>query len=71
MSNLEKLIFLSDLLEDGRDFEGVDYLRTLFKKDMDECLFAALEHQLNYLEQQKKPVYALTKRAYEYLKEQK
>lgn len=71
MSNLEKLIFLSDLLEDGRDFEGVDYLRTLFKKDMDECLFAALEHQLDYLEQQKKPVYALTKRAYEYLKEQK
>ncbi len=70
MSNLEKLIFLSDLLEDGRDFEGVEHLRKLFAKDVDECLLAALEHQLEYLEQQKKPVYPLTRRAYEYLKEQ-
>ncbi len=71
MGNLEKLIFLADLLEEGRDFEGAEYLRGLFKKDIDECLLAAFEHQLKYLEQQKKPVYALTKRAYEYLKDQK
>ncbi len=70
MGNLEKLIFLADLLEEGRDFEGVERLRKLFARDMDECLFAALEHQLAYLEKQNKPVYSLTRRAYEYLKEQ-
>lgn len=68
MSNLEKLIFLADLLEEGRQFEGVDKLRKIFERDIDECMLAALEHQLKYLESQKKPVYPLTKRAYEYLK---
>lgn len=67
MGNLEKLIFLADLLEEGRDFEGVEHLRKLFKKDIDECLLVSLEHQLNYLTKNKKPVYSLTKRAYEYL----
>lgn len=70
MGNLEKLIFLSDLLEEGRDFDGVKYLRKLMAKDIDECLLASLGRQLDYLKQQNKPVYALTKRAYEYLKEQ-
>lgn len=70
MSNLEKLIFLSDLLEEGRDFNGVEGLRKIFKKDMDECMLASLEHQLKYLEKQNKPVYSLTKRAYDYLKEE-
>ncbi|MCH5146842.1 MAG: nicotinate (nicotinamide) nucleotide adenylyltransferase [Clostridiales bacterium] len=70
MGDLEKLIFLADLLEEGRDFEGVENLRKIFLKDIDECMLAALGHQLEYLEKQKKPVYPLTKRAYEYLKEQ-
>ena len=70
MGNLEKLIFLADLLEEGRDFEGVENLRKIFLKDIDECMLEALGHQLEYLEKQKKPVYPLTKRAYEYLKEQ-
>lgn len=70
MSALEKLIFLSDLLEEGRDFIGVERLREIFRSDIDKCLYAALAHQLEYLQKQKKPVYPLTKRAYEYIKEQ-
>lgn len=69
MSALEKLIYLSDLLEDGRDFCGVRQLRKLFAKDVDECMLAALEHQLNYLEKKGGAIYSLTRRAYEYLKE--
>ena len=71
MGNLEKLIFLADLLEEGREFKGVEQLRKIFQKDIDECMLASLKHQLEYLQTQNKPVYALTKRAYEYLKEQK
>lgn len=71
MSPLEKLIFLSDMLEEGRDFEGVDELRKLFEKDLDVCLLAALEHQIAYLKGNSKPIYPLTERAYRYLKEQK
>lgn len=69
MSSLEKLIFLSDLLEEGRDFQGVESLRELFYKDINICLLNALKHQLNYLESTGKPVYSLTRRAYEYMKE--
>ena len=69
MNALEKLIFLSDLLEEGRDFERVGFLRELFWRDIDKCLLASLEHQLDYLKKQNKPIYPLTRRAYEYLKE--
>lgn len=69
MSALEKLIYLSDLLEKGRDFEGVEDLRKLFYKDIDLCLLTALQQQLKYLESTGKPVYPLTRRAYEYMKE--
>ncbi|MDE7082210.1 MAG: nicotinate (nicotinamide) nucleotide adenylyltransferase [Clostridia bacterium] len=69
MSNLEKLIFLADLLEEGRDFEGADALRAKLKDGLDCCLIAALEHQINYLKSTGEPVYPLTERAYKYLKE--
>lgn len=69
MSNLEKLIYLSDLLEEGRDFDGVGRLRKLFKQNIDGCLMASLEHQLEYLRSTGAPVSPLTMRAYNYLKE--
>lgn len=71
MSPLEKLIFLADMLEESRDFQGVDTLRKLFKTDADECLYAALWHMLEHLKSTGEPVYSLTERAYEYCKSQK
>lgn len=71
MSALEKLIFLSDLLEEGRDFEGVENLREEFSRSVDGGLYASLKHQLNYLKATGKPVYPLTKKAFEYLEENK
>lgn len=69
MSPIEKLIFLADLLEEGRDFDGAETLRALFESDIDKCLLTSLGSQLEYLKLQKKPIYPLTRRAYEYLKE--
>ena len=69
MSNIEKLILLADFLEEGRDFEGVDGLRTKLKDGLDVCLVAVLEHQLNYLKSKGATVYPLTERAYKYIKE--
>lgn len=68
MSNLEKLIFLSDMLEEGRAFAGVQNLRTLFKKDINGCMKAALKQQIDYLNSTGEPVYELTLTAYKYLK---
>ena len=69
MSNLEKLILLADFLEEGRDFEGVDGLRTRLKDGLDICLLAVLERQLNYLKSKGATIYPLTERAYKYIKE--
>lgn len=64
MSPLEKLIFLSDLLEEGRNFEGIEKLREGFSHSLDEGLKCALEHQLNYLNGTGAKVYSLTNKAY-------
>lgn len=66
MSTLSKLIYLCDLLEDGREFEGITPLREAFYRDLDECFFLALRHQLQYLHMSGKPVYSLTEEAYRY-----
>lgn len=67
MTPLEKLIYLSDLLEEGRSYPGVERLRALFWEDLDVCLKESLREQIEYLEHSGAPVYPLTKRAYKYL----
>ncbi len=68
MSQLEKLIFLSDLLEEGRSFDGIDTLRAAYYEDLDRCLYLSLKHLLEYLHTQSEPVYSLTERAFEWIK---
>ena len=70
MGELEKLVYLSDLLEAGRDFPGVEALRALFWKDLDECLFESLRHEVEYLNSTGKEVYPLTQEAYDFIKSQ-
>ena len=69
MSTLEKLIFLSDMLEAGRDFPHINSLRAWFGRDLDECMYRALRYELKYLKKGKSEIYPLTFRAYEYYKE--
>ncbi len=66
MSNLEKLIFLADCLEEGRSYEGIEKLRALFWQDLDECMKETLKRTLAFLEEKGGEVYPLTKIAYEY-----
>ena len=68
MGELEKLVYLSDLLEAGRDFPGVETLRALFWNDLDECLFESLRHEVEYLNGTGKEVYPLTQEAYDFVK---
>lgn len=72
MSELEKLIFLADMLEASRKFEGVDELRSLFWKEegLDECLKGALKKSLEFIEKKGEEVYPLTEQAYLYYEKQ-
>ena len=70
MSELEKLIFLADMLEEERSYEGVELLRKLFWQGhgLDECLEEALFQTLEFLKTKKADIYPLTQKAYEFYK---
>ncbi len=68
MSDLEKLVFLADMVEEERNYEGVDELRTLFWKDIDECLERALCETIAFVKSKGGEVYPLTEIAYQYIK---
>lgn len=70
MSELEKLVFLADMVEEERSYDGVDILRKLFwiESGLDACLLEALSQTLQFLRVNDRPVYALTEQAYEYYK---
>lgn len=69
MSALERLIFLSDMLEDGRDYDVVEKLRALFwdkTDDLTVCMAVALQESLRFLKEKNVPVYELTVQAEQY-----
>lgn len=73
MSELEKLIFLADMLESARHYRGVDELRTLFwdKEGLDKCLAEALYQTLLFLKEKGGEIYPLTRAAYEFYKDKR
>ena len=55
MSLLEKIVFLADVIEPGRDYPGVEELRKFAYEDLDKACLAALENAIEYVT--KKGVY--------------
>ncbi|MCG3089190.1 bis(5'-nucleosyl)-tetraphosphatase (symmetrical) YqeK [Sporosarcina cyprini] len=49
MSDLEKLIYIADLIEPGRDFAGVEDLRLIAQLSLDDAMKASISHSLQYL----------------------
>lgn len=72
MSVLEKLIFLADMLEEERHYEGVEILRELFWRgqDLDECLEEALYQTIEFLKSKDADIYPLTQNAYHFIKKE-
>ena len=68
MSELEKLIFLADMVEEERSYDGVEDLRTLFwdGDNLDECLERALKETVAFLQKKGADIYPLTLEAYAY-----
>jgi HD superfamily phosphohydrolase YqeK len=71
MSALDKLIFLADLVEEERSYPGVELLRELFWKDLDECLLKSLQDTVEYLIRSGQPIYEKTLSAKEYYEKEK
>ena len=67
MSKLEKIIWFADLVEENRDFPGVEDLRRLGREDLDKAVLAGMAHVLKYLIDTKTPVCPKSVEAYNYM----
>ena len=52
MSLLEKVVFLADGIEPGRDYPGVDAIREASEKDLDMGCLMSLENTIEHVEKQ-------------------
>lgn len=49
MSVLEKIIYLADFIEPGRNYPGVDQLRIMAFEDLDEAMIQAFTNTVRYI----------------------
>ena len=56
MSVLEKCLYLADFCEPGRDFDGVDEVRALAERSLDDAVAAAVRHTLTDLVEKRRGV---------------
>ena len=49
MGLLEKIIYIADSLEPGRKFPGIEELRSLASRNIDECLYNLMVHTRDYV----------------------
>lgn len=60
MSKLEKVVWLADYIEPGRDFPGVDAIRALSEEHLEKAILAGLDGTIGFLIAKGKRIYPLT-----------
>lgn len=66
MSDVAKVLFIADYIEDGRNFNGVEKARALAEKSLDAAIKFKLEHTIKFLESKQVPIYPKTVEVYQY-----
>jgi nicotinate-nucleotide adenylyltransferase len=67
MSLLGKLVFVADMVEEGRTYEGVERLRELYEKaDFESCFKECLKEEMLHLINKKQYIYEETLNAYDF-----
>lgn len=64
MTLLEKVVYLADYIEPGRKFPGVDDVRLLAKKNLNQAVLAAAKNSILFLMSKKQPVFPVTVETY-------
>lgn len=64
MTSLEKVIYVADYIEPGRNFPGVDEARKLAEKDLNKALFFAVKNTILFLMNKNQSVFPDTFRLY-------
>lgn len=66
MTNLGKLVFVADMLEPTRNYEGVEQLREELEKNFEKGFFLCIKASMEKILKEKYPIYPLTKSCVEY-----
>ena len=64
MTNFEKIIYVADMIEPNRKFDGVEQLRTLSKTNLDEAFRACVMHTLSFLIASEQAIYPVSIECY-------
>lgn len=67
MNTMEKIIFVADYIEPGRNFPGVEAVREQAQQNLDYALFLALKNTIQHLIAHNQKIYPDTIHAYNYL----
>ena len=71
MTKLEKIIYIADMIEPSRVFDGVDEIREATIEDLDKGVVMGLEHSIKYLMSKGVPIDINTVKARNYLVKEK
>jgi predicted HD superfamily hydrolase involved in NAD metabolism len=71
MSDLEKIIYVADMVEPNRKFTGVDELRQLKEQGLDVMMEACIKHSIEFLVSKNQPVFPDSLKCCEYFTKQK
>lgn len=66
MSLLEKIIYVADYIEPGRHFPGVEEVREVANKSLNEALLLSIQNSIIFLIKKKRAVFPLTLQTYNY-----
>lgn len=57
MSKLEKIIYVSDMIEPNRNFPGIEILRDKASSDLEEAMLSCVTQSIRFLIEKKQPVF--------------
>lgn len=64
MSMLDKVLYVADYIEPGRDFPGVEQVRESAKSSLDIAVIQSMKNTITYLLKRSQPIYPDTFHAY-------
>ena len=66
MTTLGKLLFVADMIEPTRNYQGVETLREIYESDFEKCFIECLKEEMEHLINKKQYIYVETLNAYDY-----
>jgi len=66
MSKLEQIIYVADMIEPNRKFDGVERLRSIARQDLHEGMKACICHSVSFLVNTKQPIHVQSIQCYNF-----